>query len=274
MVKSMKTAKIAVAYHKRYKQPFDDLYLPVQAGAKNSRISMPYAVKDSTGDNISEKNPLYCELTALYWFWKNCDYDYMGLSHYRRYFTLKKKRSSEPFEIILLQKQLEPLLGRYKVFLPKKRNYYIETLYSHYAHTRYAGHLDAARDIIAEKSPEYSGCCGKVFNSRSGHMFNIMIMEKSLFDSYCNWLFSILFELERRCGKKAEKLGSYQSKFCGAVSEILLNVWIEYQTENGVLKPSEIKELDYIYTEKIDNVRKAGAFIAAKLFGKKYERSF
>ena len=40
---------------------------------------------DDEGDNISQKNKTYCELTAQYWAWKNEDADYYGFFHYRRY---------------------------------------------------------------------------------------------------------------------------------------------------------------------------------------------
>ena len=42
---------------------------------------------DDEGENISDKNPMYCELTAQYWAWKNLDADYYGFCHYRRYFN-------------------------------------------------------------------------------------------------------------------------------------------------------------------------------------------
>ena len=56
--------RVIIATHKEYRMPEDSMYLPVQAGAAiNDPLSY---VGDNTGDNISEKNPTYCELTCLY----------------------------------------------------------------------------------------------------------------------------------------------------------------------------------------------------------------
>lgn len=46
------------------------------------------------------------------------------------------------FEYVLAYEELKPYLDKVKVFVPKKQKYYIESLYSHYAHTHYASHLD------------------------------------------------------------------------------------------------------------------------------------
>ena len=77
--------KILVATHKKYWMPEDDVYLPIHVG-REGKADLGY-VGDNTGDNISEKNANYCELTGLYWAWKNLKCDYIGLCHYRRYFA-------------------------------------------------------------------------------------------------------------------------------------------------------------------------------------------
>ena len=79
----MKNIKIIVATHKKYKMPNDAMYLPVQVGAEGKE-TLGY-VRDNEGENISHKNPNYCELTGLYWAWKNLDAEYLGLAHYRRH---------------------------------------------------------------------------------------------------------------------------------------------------------------------------------------------
>lgn len=44
-------------------------FLPIQVGKALSNIDLGIQ-GDNTGDNISSKNPNYCELTAHYWYWK------------------------------------------------------------------------------------------------------------------------------------------------------------------------------------------------------------
>lgn len=81
--------KILVAAHKSCELPKDDVYLPIQVGkALHPDLDLGFQ-PDNTGENISEKNPYYSELTAIYWAWKNCNADFIGLVHYRRYLGLK-----------------------------------------------------------------------------------------------------------------------------------------------------------------------------------------
>ena len=68
-------------------------YLPVHVGAEG-KDSIGYR-PDNRWENISTKNPYFCELTGLYWAWKNLDADFIGLVHYRRYFTRKEVRNIE-----------------------------------------------------------------------------------------------------------------------------------------------------------------------------------
>ena len=128
-----KNIKVIVAAHKKYQMPNEKMYIPVQVGAEGKEKIEGY-IQDNTGDNISSKNPYFCELTGLYWAWKNLDADFIGLVHYRRYFTNTNKipkEENEKFKIVLTQNDAESILENADVILPKKRNYYIENLYSH-----------------------------------------------------------------------------------------------------------------------------------------------
>lgn len=270
-----KRIKIVVATHKKYRMPSDTMYLPLHVGAEEKKnndgkgIELGYT-KDNVGENISFLNSSFCELTGLYWAWKNLNTEYKGLVHYRRHFS--KKKFNVKFEDILKYDDIKEELGSIKLFLPVKQKYYIENLYSHYSHTHYAEHLDIARDVIKDLYPEYFQYFDIAVKKTSGYMFNMSIMEAQLFDEYCQWLFDILFEIKKRINNI--ELSDFQGRFYGRISEIIFNVWYKYQTEIGRVKKSEVREIPVFYTEKIKWRKKIQAFLLAKFFGKKYEGSF
>lgn len=272
---SKKDIKIIVATHKKYEMPKDDIYLPVHVGSANkvdengNRLDFGYT-RDDSGENISDKNYCFGSQTGLYWAWKNLDADYLGLVHYRRYFVGKKVDKNDRLSSILSREQLEPLLDKYKVIVPKKRRYYIETIYSQYAHTLDGSQFDLAREIISEKTPEYLNAFDKYMKSRSGYIFNMMILPRGLMNDYCEWLFKILFEIYDRIDQT--NMTDFEKRFCGRISERLFNVWLLRQIELNKIQKSDIKELPY--TEDVNWARKIRSFLAAKLFKKKYGSSF
>src|SRR3712207_6004570 len=191
--------KILVATHKKYKMPEENIYIPLHVG-REGKQDLGY-IGDNTGENISIKNPNYCELTGLYWAYKNLKCEYIGLCHYRRYFTMKNifKRAiqtNNKLDLILNKSQIEELLSKYNVILPKKRNYYIETIESHYKNAHHIEDLKKVEKIIETDYPEYMESFKSVMNGRTLHLYNMFIMKKDDFDKYCEWLFHILFKLE------------------------------------------------------------------------------
>ncbi len=256
---------VLVAAHKAYRMPEDQMYLPVQVGACG-KADIGFQ-RDDEGENISSLNPLFCELTGTYWAWKHLDAEYIGLVHYRRLFAGRGK--GNPWQRALTYQEIEPCLGKIRVFVPGRRYYLIETLYSHYAHTHHAEHLDEVRKILLEKHPDMVPACDAVFRQRWGYMFNMMIMEKSLFHEYSEWLFGLLFELRTKV--KEEGLSAFQLRYCGRVSEILFNIWLRYKLEKKEIAREEIRELPVICTERTNWLKKGGEFLKARLFGTKYE---
>lgn len=262
--------KVIIAAHKRYRMPTDEMYLPVHVGATGKDRIENYQ-RDDEGENISELNPYFCELTGLYWAWKNLESDYIGLSHYRRHFS-NNPHCKDPWDGVLKKEDIADDLGNIKIFVPSRRRYWIETLYSHYAHTHHIYQLDETRKIIAEQCPDYLGSFDKATKRRWGYMFNMMIMERRLFNDYCSWLFDILFELRKRLGE--EGLTPFHSRYYGRISEIIFNVWLEEQRKTGRIQRSEVKEISIVHIEKVDWWKKGGAFLKAKFMGKKYSGSF
>lgn len=262
----MKNIKVVVATHKKYQMPQEAIYLPVQVGSQGKE-NLGY-VLDNTGDNISLKNPYYCELTGLYWAWKNLNADYIGLCHYRRHFTCSRiipRKSQKKFKILLNQIQIENKLKNTDIILPKKRKYYIETLYNHYKHTMHIEPLEQTEKIIKEKYPNYTEQFEKLKKRTSAHMFNMFIMKKEYLNKYCKWLFDILFELEKRID--IGQYDSFHARFFGRISELLLDVWID----TNHLKYEEVRVIDM---ENINWLNKIFSFLQAKFMNKKYDKSF
>ena len=232
--------KFLVATHKKYWMPNDEVYLPIHVG-KEGKQDLGY-IGDNTGDNISAKNSNYCELTAIYWAWKNLKADYIGLVHYRRYFTKHNFRNCEKKkQDILLKSDFENILKDVDIIVPDKRKYYIETNRSHYNHAHYKKDLDETENIIREIYPEYSIAFDKVMSRTWAHMFNMFVMRKDYFDEYCEWLFAILFELEKRID-----ISNYtvtEARVFGFISVLLVDVWLE-------TKQIKYKEINVSFMEK------------------------
>lgn len=245
--------RLIVATHKKYRMPEDGIYLPVHAGAQGKE-DIGYTA-DCTGDNISSRNPHYCELTALYWAWKNLEADYLGLVHYRRHFTVKGARG-DLFDRIITGAQLKEILRKTDVVVPTPRNYFIETNYSQYVHAHHAIDLDTTREIIAERYPDYLAAYDRSMNSTVGHRFNMFIMKRDKFDDYCTWLFDILFELEKRLDISG--YSAYDARVFGFVSERLLDVWLNANSVHYTEQP-------YIFMEKQNWIKKGFGFLKRKL---------
>ena len=204
--------EIYVVSHKDIRMPEGNIYIPVQVGPAKDDFSG--FVRDNTGENISEKNPNYCELTAQYWAWKNRKADVKGLVHYRRLFSKGKRMLGasleKKYENVLDEKTLVDIMEKHDAVLPKKRNYYIETLWSHYEHSHKIEGLEETRKVIAEKYPDYLMKFDEVMKRRSAHMFNMIIAKDKVFSAYSEWLFDVLGEVEKRVefqGIQSAKLG-------------------------------------------------------------------
>lgn len=256
------TVRIVVAAHKPCPVPKDPVYLPLQVGAAGKE-SIGFQ-RDDEGENISSKNAFYSELTGLYWAWKNLDADYIGLVHYRRFFR-GKGRGKDPLDRVLTEREAKRLLADGIAVLPKKRHYFIFTLYDHYAKTLHPAPLDLTGEILRERYPRYYPEFEALKRRRSAHMFNMMILSRELLDRYCSFLFPVLSELEARVDP-AEYEDGFHARFPGRVSELLLDVF--FRTE-GI----PCREVPLFYPGGEGLWKKGVALLKAKIFGQKYKKS-
>lgn len=207
----MPSMELFVVAHKEFNIWSDDRTVIAVGGADLSFAQ----VKDNTADNISEKNSSYCELTALYWIWKNCKSEYIGLEHYRRFFLMHNKPISKWKALKVLRK---------KDLIVSDKYYTKLTLYEQYHKAHIGSDLDVVREIIGEKQPDYLPFLDKVYQSHGAYYFNMFIGRKALLDDYCSWLFPILYELEAKIDNCARDV--YQARTFGFIAERLFNVYI------------------------------------------------
>lgn len=237
----MKTS-IYIATHKKANFPNKSEYIPIQAGAE-LKDNLGF-FRDDVGDNISVKNPSFCELTILYWIWKNDESDIVGLVHYRRYFY--EKKYSNTLNNVIGKKKIEKILTKYDMILPRKEYIYKFNLMEQWNHIHNSRDIEICKKIIKEKYPEYLNSFDKVFSKNSFYAFNMFIAKKSVIDDYCKWLFDILFEMEKLID--ISSYSDYNKRLFGFISERLFNVWIE---KNNHIK---IKEMMVLQTDK-NNVK-------------------
>lgn len=217
---------LLVATHKPYWMPADPAYLPLHVGAEGEDVIDGFQ-RDDEGENISRLNPHFCELTGVYWAWKNLQADSIGLVHYRRYFAVRVHGHKKGR--IATGDDLRAALAKAPIVLPTERNYYIETNRSQYVHAHHEIDLDMTRRIIEEKYPDYLEAYDASMARTHGHRFNMFVMRRDYFDQYCQWLFDILFKLERRLD--ISEYSAYDQRVFGFISERLLDPWIE---TNGI----------------------------------------
>lgn len=233
----MKKIKIYIATHKKAEFPNNSIYIPIEVGAYNKNKFTK--VTDNTGKNISKKNANYCELTASYWIMKNDESDIVGLTHYRRYFF---KKHTNQLDLVLSKKDIEDILKDYDIIVPIKTYLFkYKSIKEAYYTLHNKNDWEICKKIVEEKYPEYKESFLFVENQRSFYACNMFITSKEIFDRYHEWLFDILFELEKRID--ISTYDNYNKRIFGFLSERLFNIWLNHQ----MLK---IKEVPVYNTDK------------------------
>lgn len=212
--------RIFVACHKQTYVPHNQLLCPVQVGAALKDVRFDEMTPDNTGDNISDRNPDYCELTAQYWAWKNVACDYYGFFHYRRYLAFDRICGVDS-DGCLTGKRIIPYteednlwgdLSRYQLdaahmreaiaeydILSIYREHIDTTVYEQFCHFHSRESLDLMLRLIKELHPEYAAAADRYMYSHDVYYMNMFIMRKDIFNEYMEWLFGLIdaFEAER-----------------------------------------------------------------------------
>lgn len=216
---------IIIATHKNYKMPSDNMYLTVQSGSA-LYPDLGYQ-KDNEGENISEKNTAYNIMCVMYWAWKNLANEYIGIVHYRRHFSYYKG-AKKSFENVLSKSEAEALLKTTDIILSPMRYYPFFTIKSHYIKTKggykkiHRRDIQVLREVILEFHNDYVTAFDIVMERNHYHSGHLLIMKKELYNNYCEFIFSVGDEVERRLINERPDL----SRYIASMTELLIDVWI------------------------------------------------
>lgn len=166
-------------------------------------------IRDDEGENISKKNRKYCELTVMYWAWKNTISEYIGLSHYRRRFDFSNEELCA-----LTDGSIDAILTTPVINVPSVKYMYGKN-----------HHIEDWRkmiDVVNEICPEYRHDIDVVELSNYYIPYNMYIMKWEVFNKYCDWLFPILERCENLIGDYDD---AYQNRYIGFLAERLMTVY-------------------------------------------------
>ena len=266
--------KILIVTHKPSIFPKHEAFVPIHAGRsialKNSKDgklgkkSLKWLIKntigDNSGDNISEKNRFYSELSAVYWAWKNYDKlgnpDYIGFMHYRRHFMFNfeenQKKQWDLREKAYANKYINSLethlkentqqiddileiLKKYDGIITHQSDLSllgIQSVYEDYKKNISGVQIkdfDLLINHIESNYPQYKEHAQNLKKKHHKHMYQMFILPKEEFFNYAKFLFEILFELEKKID-----LDTYTQngkRTLGYLGENIYDIYFSYQKD-------------------------------------------
>ena len=264
-----KKIKILVSCHKPTKVLDNPLLEPIEVGTELREKHPKNMLQDNTGENISKKNLMYCELTAQYWAWKNLDADYYGFFHYRRYLSFsEKKYPKDSWQNVIEEKitakavkkynwnetAMRKIIEGYDLIIAEEKNVSRmpdknRSVYEQYknGHSLNIKDLDIVREIVAEKFPEYLKEFDDYLKGKKTCLCNMYIMKKELFHEYMEWLFEILEEFERRVDMSDYSVEGYRTP--GHLAERLLTLFYIHKKNTGKIKIKTLQTVVILNTE-------------------------
>lgn len=279
MTEKHNSISIFISSHKPAEHIEGKYFIPIQVGAAlPGKKKIDGFIQDNTGDNISDKNLRFCELTSQYWAWKNVDSDYYGFFHYRRYLgfntsfsknesvwgTLEEPRFSDGLvkKYNLDDENIKSLIEQYDIVLPEIKD--ITTMPGHsknirqqYASSGYLHEkdLDIMMDVLKEKYPEFYPYAISFMSGHKSYLNNMFIMKKDIYNKYCEWLFDILFECDKRINYTNYSVEAIRTP--GHLAERLLNIYIAYLKDNNDYKIKELPTVVLLDTEPFPEIQPA-----------------
>jgi hypothetical protein len=252
---------ILVSCHKPFVVIKNDYIKPIQVGAYFTDARFDGMLCDADGENISEKNKRYCELTAQYYAYRNIDADYYGFMHYRRYLNLGKPLFRFPFcdakikvadekaekRLAIDKSGIEKALDGVDIIVPKRIFFFGN--YNQYKNSK--GHfikdLDFCLEVIKTEYPEIYPSAVKYMKSNFAYICNMFVMKKELFNNYCDFMFNVLSQHEKAYDCK--DYDTYAYRVSGFLSERLLGIYITYLKSQ---KKYKIKHVQRVFVKNVE----------------------
>ncbi|TDL81567.1 DUF4422 domain-containing protein [Palleronia sediminis] len=228
-------ATIYTAYHMAAPVLESASIVPIHVGRARARTPLPDMIGDDTGDHISSRNDTYCELTALYWAWKNGRAsDYVGLMHYRRVLDLTGRRDSpqteqflDRFDIREWTAEAEDWIARTDVDLVVPRMHTMAlTVEQNYARGHKAEDFALTRAVVAERHPDWLADFDAMAAGTGIRLANMFLMRRDLFEDYCAFAFDILEQVDARGGDRRAWYSMQDWRYLGFIAERLFTLYV------------------------------------------------
>ena len=258
--------KILISCHKPTSYIQNEILEPIQLNCAGAKKLIPNMLHDNDGENISDKNPQYCELTAQYWAWKNLDADYYGFCHYRRYFNFSNTVYPEdpygniveeyPGEFTIAkygldEENIRDVIGDNDIVITERKDITkmpgtsAKNIIDQYkeASLLKGKDIDTMQEIINDLTPEYSESAKKHLYGKFTSFCNMYILKKEIFFEYCEWMFKILDEFCKRTDMSDYSIEALRTP--GHLSERLFGIFLDYYKKSH--QDLKVKELQCVW---------------------------
>lgn len=261
--------RILVTTHKDVVVPKSEILQPIQVGPGNKSNRFDWALHDDEGENISDKNPMYCELTTQYWAWRNTTSPYVGFCHYRRYFNFSSNVYEEnPYGEVMDDFIDDDAIKRYGLDDATIRSCIegydvittgfkrladfpgdFATPREHYAAAPalHIEDLNRCAAIVHRLFPEYAQDFDAFLAGERSCFCNMYIMRREIFSSYCEFLFPVLDEFVRETDMSTYSREAVRTP--GHLAERLFNVWYLHAMRTGEGAAWKTKQLQCVHFE-------------------------
>ena len=248
-------------------EPLINIFIMTHKDYNNKRYNQVYTIVADDKSKVRNKYNLkvifadkgklynmsrgYGEMAKLYYIYqlykeRKLSSKYIGLNHYRRYFEFTDKIPD-----------LYEIFKNNDVILPRANKLY-PNIMERYCLRHICKNFIDLLDIIKKLKPDYYGAALNFTKNKKIYYYNIFIMEKNDFFKYCEFIFDILFEFDKRYNFKNDKdifkyttkifnntkKANRQSRLQGFLAERLSNIF--YNKHFKRIKEYKIGRYDVI----------------------------